>query len=355
MDKIEKEYEELVKLCNSFPYVYIYGNGVRGKEHYDYLTNAGVKICGFIVSDDYEDGNHEGTIKLSNLQTPQDETLIVLALNKVYHDTVMRQIMERGYLHSYKTTLSLRGLNLIKKYTEKGVDFSKEVLEIGGFKIYNMFLFEKYFISTVFEIADLILPYIGDTTLTHEGCYEDGKVQLKVGDTVIDCGANIGIFSAVAAQKGCKVYAFEPTPETIHFLEKTVQLHGDSIQIVPYALSDKEETLQFSIYNDAPECNSLVHHKDDDGKIEIQAITLDDYVERNHISKVDFIKADIEGAERNMLRGAERTIKRFKPKISICTYHLEDDKEVLEGILRSFVPEYHIEHKWQKLYAWVED
>jgi hypothetical protein len=56
----------------------------------------------------------------------------------------------------------------------------------------------------------------------------------------------------------------------------------------------------------------------------VPAITLDAFVERNNIERVDFIKADIEGAERNMLRGAKRILREFAPKLSICTYHLPD-------------------------------
>ena len=62
--------------------------------------------------------------------------------------------------------------------------------------------------------------------------------------------------------------------------------------------------------------------------------TIDDYVSENGIVRVDFIKADIEGAERDMLRGVVKILQRFKPKLSICTYHLKDDPEVLESIVK---------------------
>jgi hypothetical protein len=57
--------------------------------------------------------------------------------------------------------------------------------------------------------------------------------------------------------------------------------------------------------------------------------------------------------ERNLLRGAEQTIKKFKPKIAICTYHFPDDPEVLEKMIKNFIPEYNIIKSHQKLYAWV--
>jgi hypothetical protein len=80
---------------------------------------------------------------------------------------------------------------------------------------------------------------------------------------------------------------------------------------------------------------------------------MDEYVNENNLAKVDFIKADIEGAERLMLAGARNVLKDFAPKLSICTYHLPDDPAVLEELIRDANPKYEVTHKWQKLYAHV--
>lgn len=69
---------------------------------------------------------------------------------------------------------------------------------------------------------------------------------------------------------------------------------------------------------------------------------------------MDFIKADIEGAERDMLTGAMETLRIHAPKLAICTYHLPDDPEILENIIRTANPAYTVKHRWKKLYAWVE-
>lgn len=54
-----------------------------------------------------------------------------------------------------------------------------------------------------------------------------------------------------------------------------------------------------------------------------------------------------------MLIGAIDTIKQFRPKLSICTYHLKDDPKVIEDIISSACDKYNIIHKWQKCYAYV--
>jgi hypothetical protein len=69
------------------------------------------------------------------------------------------------------------------------------------------------------------------------------------------------------------------------------------------------------------------------------------------LSQVDFIKSDIEGYERNLLLGAKNTLKKFAPKLAICTYHLPDDPQVLESIIKDANPDYKVVHLRHKLFA----
>ena len=78
-------------------------------------------------------------------------------------------------------------------------------------------------------------------------------------------------------------------------------------------------------------------------------------VHQNHLPKVDFIKADIEGAERYMLMGAQKVLREFAPKIAICTYHKPDDPRVLRKLIMQANPNYIIEEKWKKMYAYVPE
>lgn len=80
---------------------------------------------------------------------------------------------------------------------------------------------------------------------------------------------------------------------------------------------------------------------------------MDAFVEKQGLERVDFIKADIEGYERKLLMGAQETLKRFAPKLALCTYHLPDDPEVLAGLIRQANPRYKIVQKRAKLYASV--
>ncbi|GHT19613.1 hypothetical protein AGMMS4957_04250 [Bacteroidia bacterium] len=186
--------------------------------------------------------------------------------------------------------------------------------------------------------------------------YVDGAfdVTVKEGDVVIDAGAWIGDFSAYAASKGASAYAFEPIEETFQWLCKTRDLNTGQIHPIKKGLGSSECELNMTMVA-GNSAGNRVHTKDDKGvsfeKVEIT--TLDKFVEENKLTRIDFIKADIEGAERDMLRGATKVLQKFAPKLAICTYHLPDDPEVLEKIILDANPNYKVVHLRHKLMAAV--
>jgi len=177
-------------------------------------------------------------------------------------------------------------------------------------------------------------------------------VTVKPGDTVIDAGAWIGDFSAYAAVKGARVYAFEPVAETFALLRKTAELNG-GIYPVRQGLGsgDSDMTIFIDVNNSGANSLSNTEGKQQQQTIHIGA--LDKFVEERGITKIDFIKADIEGAERDMLKGARGVLQKFAPKLAICTYHFPDDPEVLEKVILDANPRYTIKHLRHKLFAAV--
>lgn len=216
------------------------------------------------------------------------------------------------------------------------------------------------------EFPDVLLPYILELRgnkykfemiepLMVEGPYElNEDVSVDKDDVVIDCGANIGLFSAIASDKGARVYSFEPNEDVIEtYLYKTKGYRGN-INIVPLALSNECGEMYFD-KNTTTNSSGTGHLVSDakESDVVVKTTTLDKFVENQGLNRVDFIKADIEGAERDMLKGATNVLREFAPKLSICTYHLPDDKEVLEDIVKSANPNYVIEHRYKKMYGYV--
>ena len=79
-----------------------------------------------------------------------------------------------------------------------------------------------------------------------------------------------------------------------------------------------------------------------EGNLEVRAVTIDAEVTNLGLPSVYFIKMDIEGAERNALRGAQRVLQEFGPKMTVSIYHREDDPEVIPEIVLGARPAYQI-------------
>ena len=208
------------------------------------------------------------------------------------------------------------------------------------------------------EFLDIIMPYIVNaSSLNHpflEGPYEYGNVHLNSGDVVFDLGANYGLFTSLASAKGCEVFAFEPTFKV--YSRYLMNLLNDNVHIYNDAISNKSGISLFKTFNKNSSCNRLCHDNEkfvNDGLVPVSTITIDDFVSKEKLNNVDFIKADIEGAERLMLEGAKNTLKEFAPKLSICYYHRLDDLKVLKKQILEANSNYEIDVAYKKIYAYI--
>jgi len=140
---------------------------------------------------------------------------------------------------------------------------------------------------------------------------------LKSGMTVLDIGAHQGFYTLLASQlvgpQG-RVVAFEPSPRERRRLCWNLRMNRcRNVRIEPLALAAREGELRlFLVKGRETGLNSLRPPKVSEPVevIPVQATTLDAYLGRSGIEKVDFIKMDVEGAELEVLKGAERLLQR---------------------------------------------
>ncbi len=183
------------------------------------------------------------------------------------------------------------------------------------------------------------------------GAYERSEAEffaglLRPGMTVVDIGANVGCYTALAAHSvgpSGAVIAFEPDPENFSFLTATVTLNNfKNVTLAACAASDRvgEGTLFLS------EDNKGDHQIYDSGEQRrartIQLTTLDAFLRERGIARVDVIKIDVEGAEASVLRGMAQTMRAnpaLRMIVEFWPYGLrnahEDPVAVLQ-LLRSF-------------------
>ena len=166
------------------------------------------------------------------------------------------------------------------------------------------------------------------------------------GDIVIDCGAHVGVFTDMALRRGAsKVVAIEPDPVNLECLRRNFrqEIADGRVIVVPKGVWSREQiiTLYTSASNSGS--NTMISGRvtaRDSGKVEVPVTTLDKIAEELELHRIDFIKMDIEGAEREALRGAAGTLSRDFPRLMLDSYHLPDDMQVLPVIIHKANPRY---------------
>jgi len=135
-----------------------------------------------------------------------------------------------------------------------------------------------------------------DNEIYYGGCYEPTVVRVikkyvGPGMTVFDIGAHSGShtlrFAKIVSEKG-KVIAIEPDDKILLKLERNLRLNNFNNIIV--------EKIAFS-----------------DANREDKEITLDEYVKKNKVEKIDFMKIDTDGYEYKIIKGGLNSLKKFRP------------------------------------------
>ncbi len=183
--------------------------------------------------------------------------------------------------------------------------------------------------------------------------YEFEGTKVEPRDTVVDCGAAEGLFSLLIAKRCKKVYAIEPLPKFVESMKATFA-NFSNVDILAVALSDKEGEATIA----GADISSGLGNSN--SGIPVKVTTLDDLLFEKAIP-ITYIKADLEGYDYKMIKGASNIIARDNPKIAITTYHRGDHAELISRHLRDINPRYKIRVKGLEervgapvmLHAWV--
>ena len=144
-------------------------------------------------------------------------------------------------------------------------------------------------------------------------------LQLK-GATVLDIGANKGIYCfwmMRAVGPSGRVIAFEPQPEMRDGIERQKRrFNWSNLRVMNVALSDLDGQMSLSRQSigDGSATLELQRRRSEDETLNVQVIKLDTIADEI-LSKLKFMKCDVEGHERNVFFGGEQTIQRYRPVV----------------------------------------
>lgn len=138
---------------------------------------------------------------------------------------------------------------------------------------------------------------------------------LRKGMTAIDIGAHQGFYTLLLSLKigsEGKVIAFEPSPKEQRKLIWNLRLNRcRNVQVEPFAVGSRSERAElFVVPNRFSGLDSLrpPNIKEVVRPVRVQVCSLDDYLSEKGIASVDFVKIDAEGAELEILKGAQRLL-----------------------------------------------
>ena len=222
--------------------------------------------------------------------------------------------------------------------------FAKALLEI--WTVLRQIQWEKFKSKStetkilVFGDSRFLFTHFGDITkmlysrqhlVTFDKGFEAESIKtflsmLHPGDIVLDIGANVGVYSLLAAEAvgdAGHVYAFEPASQTFLALQENIRLNGfeKRITALNLGLSDRIKTGRIASPPIADRYESgdafnYVEDVEDNQTGAIQLTTVDQFIADNGLSVVNAIKLDIEGAELLCLKGAKELLSMdTRPKI----------------------------------------
>jgi FkbM family methyltransferase len=241
-------------------------------------------------------------------QIDPTNTLILQSLYLVYRD--LKQLEAASFWLYAAQSVSKKGSDSIDwKWSEGTIDDPIT---------YTLFEGKLIAVEATFRsIVTRVLIAEGDW---FEKEMEFWRNSIQAGMTVIDVGANVGLYTFSAAQqvgKAGKVLAVEPFSGCVRCLQETCQLNQLSqVKICAGAASDCSGTVRLALHS-ASEMNEVIFDNvEAKGKVEeVSCFTLDSLIASETLDRVDFLKIDAEGHEVQVLLGSDRILSEFAPVI----------------------------------------
>jgi FkbM family methyltransferase len=278
-----------------------------------------------------ESGVVHFTFTGDNIQNSYEVSIIDENTGLTIHKSNLNLVKDSSWWISTGETNARRLKNVLFKIKYNGEDIIEKV-KLFGQSRYLVINSKKVELS---YIGDDIFPTVGE--IFYDKVYERDFVRLESGDTVVDIGANYGIFSLYTQLfNPKKVYAVEPLKVTFDNMVKNVSDYG--VVCINKAISDKEGFEKFTVTdvnaNNFSSKNIDSYHPSDMISEElVETITINKLISDYNINKIDFLKVDCEGAELDLFNTIDKEYLKYNIKKIAIEYHSSKIYETIINIL----------------------
>jgi len=180
-------------------------------------------------------------------------------------------------------------------------------------------------------------------------------VSLTKDSVVVDVGAHIGSFSVMAARIAHRVFAYEPEPSNYQMLKRNTELNDlKNLTLFELAVSGSSGYQEFCTYEDGSTGTHFLSQKGSPHAVKkrVQTISLEDIIEREGLSRIDFLKLDCEGAEHDILRNMSLDTAAQIRGIAMETHYAHPESSIdIPARLKELGFEVKTEHHGGYVYA----
>ena len=202
-------------------------------------------------------------------------------------------------------------------------------------------------VEVAFTVVNKVTAWRAQTLMSKEPGTVAWIEEFAPGQTLVDVGANVGMYSLCAARfRGVQVYAFEPESQNYAILNQNIHRNGLQDQVTAFcvALSDgtRYDALYLSEFTVGGSCHTFGEQTNADGapmapafRQGCYATTLDAMVGEGAVPVPDHIKIDVDGIEPRVIAGARRTLTDRKVKSVLIEINsaMEEHWEIIDLML----------------------
>ena len=153
---------------------------------------------------------------------------------------------------------------------------------------------------------------------------------LQPGDVFVDVGANVGVYTLLAsAVPRVSIWAFEPSSSAFERLEENIRLNALESRVVTRRAAVGTRAGMVSVTTGRDTVNRIVVPGEEVDREEVDMVSLDDVLGPEVRASVRLVKADVEGAEEQVLRGAAGLLRESGPVLIVEP----NDRSALAGLL----------------------